>query len=121
MLTDKQRVLFDELTRCGELIFATGPRGISANIVGEFVVGSRGDDLESMPASGSTRPQDPRRRLLSGAGALLGPTWGGGCLVGGEGVEWRRMGEVEGEHGTLIDSPVGEVTFHGSCQQPRYA
>lgn len=37
-ITDIQKLLFDEITKAGELVFACGPSGISANIVGEFSV-----------------------------------------------------------------------------------
>ena len=34
----KQKSLFEEISNSGELVFACGPNGISANIVGEFSV-----------------------------------------------------------------------------------
>ena len=34
----KQKELFEEIAKAGELVFACGPKGISANIVGEFSV-----------------------------------------------------------------------------------
>lgn len=37
-LNEKQKNIFDEIAKAGELVFACGPRGISANIVGKFSV-----------------------------------------------------------------------------------
>ena len=42
--SDKQRDLFKALEKCGELIFACGPNGVSANIVGSFRVLRRGHE-----------------------------------------------------------------------------
>lgn len=36
--SDNQKKLFAEIEKAGELVFACGPRGMSANIVGEFCV-----------------------------------------------------------------------------------
>lgn len=35
---EKQKKLFDEIEKSGDLIFACGPEGVSANIVGKFKV-----------------------------------------------------------------------------------
>ena len=45
-LSMKQKKLFDEISQCGELIFACGPKGVSANMVGQFSVrkNHRGED-----------------------------------------------------------------------------
>jgi hypothetical protein len=37
-ISPKQAELFEALEKCGEMVFACGPRGISANLVGQFVV-----------------------------------------------------------------------------------
>lgn len=42
--SEKQKKLFEEITKCGELIFACGPEGVSANIVGKFHVRRYGDE-----------------------------------------------------------------------------
>ena len=38
IVSEKQRQLFEQLAEAGPLVFACGPKGISANIVGEFSV-----------------------------------------------------------------------------------
>lgn len=45
-VSEKQRQLFAALENCGELVFAAGPRGAVANLVGVFYVrpNERGDD-----------------------------------------------------------------------------
>jgi hypothetical protein len=45
-ISPKQAELFEALEKCGEMVFACGPRGISANLVGQFVVKKNhlGDD-----------------------------------------------------------------------------
>ena len=43
-MTHKQKRLFDTLSRSGELIFAAGKPGISANIVGVFSIREYGDE-----------------------------------------------------------------------------
>ncbi len=44
--SEKQRKLFAAVENCGELVFAAGPRGAVANLVGVFYVrtNERGDD-----------------------------------------------------------------------------
>lgn len=37
-ISEKQRKLFEALAESGEMVFACGPKGISANIVGHFLV-----------------------------------------------------------------------------------
>ena len=37
-MSNQQRVLFLLLENCGELVFACGPRGVSANLVGKLSV-----------------------------------------------------------------------------------
>jgi len=43
-VSEKQRVLFDAISRAGDLIFAAGPTGISANVCGPFKVTRYGDE-----------------------------------------------------------------------------
>lgn len=45
MLTSSQDALFKELATAGELIFATGPKGVTANIVGEFYLKQHDDEV----------------------------------------------------------------------------
>jgi hypothetical protein len=41
-----QKALFEALSRCGTIVVATGPRGVSANLVGEVYVRRHdGDDV----------------------------------------------------------------------------
>jgi hypothetical protein len=49
-VSEQQRLLFAEVALAGDLIFACGPRGISANIVGSFSVRTNhhGDDQLDM-------------------------------------------------------------------------
>jgi hypothetical protein len=42
--TDIQKQLFREIESSGELIFACGPKGVSANIVGRFRIDRIGDE-----------------------------------------------------------------------------
>lgn len=43
-ISEKQKKLFERLGECGDLLFACGPKGISANIVGPFCVRRTGDE-----------------------------------------------------------------------------
>ena len=44
LASPRQRALFDAVARCGPLVFACGPRGISANLVGEIRLARHGTE-----------------------------------------------------------------------------
>lgn len=52
MLTTAQEALFEEVANAGELIFAAGPKGITANIVGEFYVKAHEDEVRLQVGDG---------------------------------------------------------------------
>ncbi|MCH8987106.1 hypothetical protein IIA94_02985 [Patescibacteria group bacterium] len=52
--SDKQKELFEVLSRCGELIFACGKEGVSANIVGEFIVKRYDNDEDRLDMGDGT-------------------------------------------------------------------
>lgn len=51
----KQAELFNEIAKCGDLLFACGPKGVSANIYGSFSVVRAGEKEDRLDMGNGTQ------------------------------------------------------------------
>lgn len=107
MLSESQENLFEELATAGELIFATGPKGVTANIVGEFYVKQYDDEFRLQVGDGTQHIHVDWTRVKR---VEVGDHYGEGMLTFFDGDERLfRLYRPDGPFGSRIEGLAGPL------------